>query len=70
MSPSPKKKKIFRCPTCGATVGVKDPDVPFCSDRCKNIDLGKWASGAYRITSPVLDPELLEEIDASRGKLS
>jgi hypothetical protein len=33
---------------------------PFCSDRCRVIDLGKWASGAYRISSPVLDPEVLE----------
>jgi uncharacterized protein len=27
------------------------------------IDLGKWASGAYRISSPVLDPEVLEGLD-------
>jgi hypothetical protein len=37
--------------------------VPFCSDRCRVIDLGKWASGAYRISSPILDPEVLEDID-------
>jgi hypothetical protein len=33
---------------------------PFCSDRCRLIDLGKWASGAYRISSPILDPEVVE----------
>jgi endogenous inhibitor of DNA gyrase (YacG/DUF329 family) len=27
------------------------------------IDLGKWASGAYRISSPVLDPEMLEGVE-------
>jgi hypothetical protein len=27
------------------------------------IDLGKWASGEYRISSPILDPEVLEDID-------
>lgn len=27
------------------------------------VDLGKWASGAYRISSPVLDPEMLEEVE-------
>ncbi len=37
-----------------------DEDAPFCSDRCRLIDLGKWASGEYRISSPILDPEVLE----------
>jgi endogenous inhibitor of DNA gyrase (YacG/DUF329 family) len=27
------------------------------------IDLGKWASGGYRISSPILDPEVLEDLD-------
>lgn len=34
-----------------------DPDFPFCSDRCRVIDLGKWASGGYVISSPLNDPE-------------
>jgi hypothetical protein len=38
----------------------EEENFPFCSDRCKAIDLGKWASGGYRISSPVLDPEVLE----------
>jgi uncharacterized protein len=58
-----KKKKILSCPTCRRSVTAKDPDFPFCSDRCRKIDLGKWASGEYRISSPALDPELLEELD-------
>jgi uncharacterized protein len=33
-----------------------------CSDRCRLIDLGKWASGAYKISSPVIDPEVLEDL--------
>ena len=33
----------------------KDAEFPFCSDRCRLIDLGKWASGAYVISSPVQD---------------
>ncbi|HZZ39755.1 MAG TPA: DNA gyrase inhibitor YacG [Acidobacteriaceae bacterium] len=57
MSP---KSTILRCPTCRAVVTQKDEEFPFCSDRCRVIDLGKWASGAYRISSPVLDPEVLE----------
>jgi endogenous inhibitor of DNA gyrase (YacG/DUF329 family) len=54
------KNKILRCPSCRTVVTEKDEYFPFCSDRCRLIDLGKWASGAYRISSPVLDPEVLE----------
>lgn len=58
-------KKTLRCPICKALVPADGPDAPFCSDRCRVIDLGKWASGEYRITSPVLDPEALEEVEAA-----
>lgn len=53
-------KKILRCPTCRSIVTMEEKNFPFCSDRCRLIDLGKWASGAYRISSPILDPEVLE----------
>ncbi len=36
---------------------ARDPEFPFCSERCRSIDLGKWASGAYVISSPLNDPE-------------
>jgi uncharacterized protein len=54
------KNKLLRCPTCGMLVTEKDEDFPFCSGRCRAVDLGKWASGGYRISSPILDPEVLE----------
>jgi len=38
------------CPVCkAATTWEENPARPFCSDRCKLIDLGKWASGEYRV---------------------
>ena len=39
------------CPTCGAPVewGPQSPNRPFCSERCKLIDLGAWASESYRV---------------------
>lgn len=43
-------------------VTPRDEDFPFCSDRCRKIDLGKWATGVYKISSPVLDPEVLEDL--------
>lgn len=50
-----KRIRSLRCPTCKQQVTSKSPDFPFCSDRCRLIDLGKWASGAYVISSPLED---------------
>lgn len=61
-----KKTLSLRCPTCKTIVLRTDEYFPFCSDRCRVIDLGKWASGGYRISSPILDPELLEEVEHQR----
>ncbi len=55
--------KSLRCPTCRTPVLPGSEDAPFCSDRCRQIDLGKWASDEYRISSPILDPDLLEELE-------
>jgi uncharacterized protein len=57
-----KKIPKLKCPTCKAEVNATDEFFPFCSDRCRVLDLGKWASGAYRISSPILDPDVLESI--------
>ena len=70
MSRSESKKKVSRCPICGQLVTAKDPEFPFCTERCRTIDLGKWASGAYRISSPILDPELLDDMDEIRKRSS
>ena len=38
------------CPTCKkATTWEENPWRPFCSERCKLLDLGKWASEEYKI---------------------
>ena len=55
-----RKPTVLRCPICGTLVTGKDEYFPFCTDRCRVVDLGKWASGGYRISSPILDPEVLE----------
>lgn len=55
--------KTLRCPTCRTLVLASNEEVPFCSDRCRRIDLGKWASGDYKISSPILDPDLFEELE-------
>ena len=53
-----RKRPIkLRCPICKKATKAADADFPFCSERCRIIDLGKWASGAYVISSPVDDAE-------------
>ena len=55
--------KILHCPICKKEVALDSSEVPFCSERCRTIDLGKWASGDYKISSPILDPDLLEDLE-------
>ncbi len=57
------KRTQIRCPTCGKTVRRTDPEYPFCSQRCRTIDLGKWASGAYVISTPVNQADQSGEAD-------
>jgi hypothetical protein len=42
----------MQCPICGKEVKLDDPFMPFCSDRCRIIDLGNWASEKYVISTP------------------
>jgi endogenous inhibitor of DNA gyrase (YacG/DUF329 family) len=58
--------KPILCPTCKKPVTTDAEDFPFCSDRCRLLDLGAWATGAYRVSSPSLDPELLEEVEQAQ----
>ncbi|MFL6277920.1 MAG: DNA gyrase inhibitor YacG [Blastocatellia bacterium] len=46
----------MKCPICGEPTTWKDnPDRPFCSERCRVIDLGNWASEGYRVELPLKD---------------
>jgi uncharacterized protein len=56
------RKLNLKCPICKKVVTSKDTEFPFCSDRCRLIDLGKWASGGYVISSQVQDGDTLEEL--------
>ncbi len=42
------------CPSCKKPVAPREenPAFPFCSDRCKLLDLGKWLGEEYRIPGP------------------
>ncbi|MGA9770807.1 MAG: DNA gyrase inhibitor YacG [Blastocatellia bacterium] len=48
----------MKCPICGKPTEWKDnPDRPFCSERCRVIDLGNWASEDYRVNTPLKDTD-------------
>jgi uncharacterized protein len=49
--------KLVPCPHCGKAVewSAKSRWRPFCSERCKMIDLGAWASESYRISGTESD---------------
>ncbi len=51
----------MKCPICKKEVQLTDPFVPFCSERCKLIDLGNWASDKYVIATPVKPPDEEED---------
>jgi len=69
----PKKRvRSIRCPTCRKLVLRNDPEFPFCSERCRLIDLGKWASGGYVISTPINQDDQFGEADytVDQGRLS
>lgn len=55
---------MVRCPQCGEGViwRVSSLFRPFCSERCRLIDLGEWATEAYVVPQP------LAEWDDNRGE--
>jgi endogenous inhibitor of DNA gyrase (YacG/DUF329 family) len=65
----PKQKLLsLRCPICRTLVLKTQADFPFCSDRCRTIDLGKWASGGYVISTKINDPDELESIAEEQSR--
>jgi endogenous inhibitor of DNA gyrase (YacG/DUF329 family) len=48
------------CPICRKEITRENPEFPFCSERCRTIDLGNWASGRYVVSSPLSPQSPLE----------
>jgi endogenous inhibitor of DNA gyrase (YacG/DUF329 family) len=55
----------MKCPICKKAVSTAQEFFPFCSERCKIIDLGNWASEKYMVSTPI-QPEDAER-DESQG---
>ena len=51
--------RVIRCPACGgkSRYAADNPYRPFCSERCRNLDLGAWASESYRVANPPGGPD-------------
>jgi endogenous inhibitor of DNA gyrase (YacG/DUF329 family) len=58
----------MRCPICRREVAPEAREFrPFCSERCKLIDLDNWLSGRYRVSTPVGSRERSEETEGAAG---
>jgi hypothetical protein len=53
-APKDGAPRTVPCPTCGEKSAFEpwNPWRPFCSERCRMVDLGAWASESYRIPAP------------------
>jgi endogenous inhibitor of DNA gyrase (YacG/DUF329 family) len=54
------KKRLISCPSCKNTSEFSYANAfrPFCSERCKMIDLGLWASEQYTIPAEIKEEDL------------
>lgn len=69
MSGDPLKDRVVRCPQCSGD-SLFSPNNrwrPFCSERCRQIDLGAWASESFRV--PAAPPQDPDESDSGGAPL-
>jgi endogenous inhibitor of DNA gyrase (YacG/DUF329 family) len=58
-----------QCPICRKPVdSASHPDFPFCSERCRLLDLGNWASERYVVCEPLFDEEGDQQPDSDKRK--
>jgi uncharacterized protein len=65
-----KQAPRVKCPSCGnqSLYSSTNPWRPFCSERCKRIDLGAWASEQFRVpdrgsSTPSTDTDFTEDAE-------
>jgi len=54
----------MQCPVCKKKVAFTSENMPFCSDRCRIIDLGDWASEKHVISTPMYHNEFDDELES------
>ncbi len=67
MKDLPGKPPLVNCPVCGRGLlwDARNKYRPFCSERCKLMDLGQWAAERYRVAGEPINPE---PADSTAGK--
>ncbi len=67
MTPDEKKELMVKCPVCKKEAAWRDnPFRPFCSERCRLIDLGQWAAEEYRVPGDERPAEEGDDQDKNR----
>lgn len=58
--------RLPSCPICeielSATAATESKDFPFCSERCRQVDLLRWSDGKYAIVEPISADKLAEKM--------
>ncbi len=64
------KSTLILCPICQKENDYfAEPLGPFCSNRCKMVDLGKWLGEEYRVTEPLRPDHLAGYEDMPESEL-
>jgi endogenous inhibitor of DNA gyrase (YacG/DUF329 family) len=57
--------RLPSCPICkiklSASAATESSDFPFCSERCRQVDLLRWSDGKYAIVEPLSDDAIAEK---------
>ncbi len=62
--------RTVKCPTCrNETAWDDNPHRPFCSDRCRLIDLGAWIEERYRVPAEEVEYDVDEDGDDDDERL-
>lgn len=58
----------MRCPICKKTVDTSPANRarPFCSERCRTIDLGTWAGEGYRVAGEEIEDRAQPDDDSKK----
>jgi uncharacterized protein len=58
---------LHKCPICKTpTDSTVHGDFPFCSERCRDRDLGNWATEKYVVSDPIFTEDEIAEVESPR----
>ena len=66
------ERKLLLCPQCrtplATEAALRPPSFPFCSTRCRQVDLGRWFAEDYVLPEPIKpdDHEAIEAVIAAQ----